>query len=97
MKDVCAITVNLNALEFLGIDVSSDVITFVQHQDGSALIKHLPGEDRAEETSTDDQIVILLHSVRSSQGIQSFGFAKALIWFLLFMPEADGDLPRAGC
>ena len=58
MENVRPILVDLNTLNFLGENISTDVISFVDNKNSFARVLCLTGKDRAKKTCSDNQIII---------------------------------------
>ena len=58
MEDVGAVFVDVDAGNGFGVDVAGDMAAAVDHQAALAGLGQFPGEDRAVQTGTDDQIII---------------------------------------
>lgn len=61
VEDVGAVTVDLDALDVLGIDVAGDVIAAVDNQDRLAGALSGIGKDGARKAGTDDEVIVLGH------------------------------------
>ena len=61
VEDVGAVTVDLDALDVLGIDVAGDVIAAVDNQDRLAGALGGIGKDGARKAGTDDEVIVLGH------------------------------------
>ena len=61
VEDVCSVTVDLDALDVLGVDVAGDVVAAVDDQDRLAGAPGGIGEDGAREAGTDDEVIVLGH------------------------------------
>ena len=58
VKDVWAVLMDMDATDVVGVTVSRDMATFLDHQALCARIGHLSCEDRAKEAGSDDYVVI---------------------------------------
>ena len=56
-----AVTVDLDALDVLGVDVAGDVIAAVDNQDRLAGALDGVGKDGARKAGTDDEVIVLGH------------------------------------
>lgn len=61
VEDVGAVTVDLDALDVLGIDVAGDVIAAVDNQDRLAGALSGIGKDGARKAGADDEVIVLGH------------------------------------
>ena len=61
VEDVGAVTVDLDALDVLGVDVAGDVVAAVDDQDRLAGAPGGVGEDGAREAGADDKVIELGH------------------------------------
>ena len=59
VENVCAVTVHLNAVHILGIDISSNVASFVDHKTALSCQRHLMCKHRTEQSGADNQIIVL--------------------------------------
>ena len=59
MKDMRSIAVNLDSLDFLGIDISSDLRTLVNDEHSFSSSVQPLGNSRAEQSGAYDQKIIL--------------------------------------
>jgi len=61
VEDMCAVAVDLDALDVLGVDVAGDVVASVDDQDRLAGALGGVGEDGARKTGSDDEVIVLGH------------------------------------
>ena len=61
VEDVGAVAVDLDALDFLGVDVAGDVVAAVDDQDRLVGAPGGVGEDGAGEAGADDEVIVLGH------------------------------------
>ena len=61
VEDVGAVTVDLDALDVLGVDVARDVVAAVNNQDRFADALGCVGKDGARKAGTDDEVIVLGH------------------------------------
>lgn len=61
VEDVGAVTVDLDALDVLGIDIAGDVVAAVDDQDRLAGTLGGVGKDGARKAGTDDEVIVLGH------------------------------------
>jgi hypothetical protein len=61
MENVGAVTVYVDALDILGVDIARDMVPAVDHKDGLARRLRTLCKDRTEEACADNEIIIMIH------------------------------------
>lgn len=61
VEDMCAVAVDLDALDVLGVDVAGDVVAPIDDQDRLAGALGGIGKDGARKAGTDDKVIELGH------------------------------------
>ena len=63
VENMCAVSVHLDSLHILCVNVASDMITLVDYQTGLSLFGGLMGKYSSKQSGSYDQIVIFFHLV----------------------------------
>lgn len=77
MENMCAIAVDIDALNIFGVDIAGNVVALIDHQAAFACLGSLLCKHCAKQTSADDQVIILFHGKNLSL---SFSSAPLFFW-----------------
>ena len=78
VEDMRAVTVHVHALHVLGIDIAGDMLPLFHDQHALALRGRLLRENSAEQSRTDDQIIVF-HIIILSENNGFVLFAQSII------------------
>jgi hypothetical protein len=60
MKDMCAISMNIDTLNFFAVDIATNMIALIYYETTLATVRRQACKCRSKESGPDNQIIILL-------------------------------------